>query len=48
MISGYITSKHVFMHPIMVMSIVGFGAYFRILICSMDSRAHCFADFLMR
>lgn len=48
MINGYITTKHVFFHPLTVMSIVGFGAYLRILVCSVDSKRHCFAEFLMR
>ncbi len=48
MIRGYITNKHVFMHPLSVISIVGFSTFVRILISTMDSKPHCFADFLMR
>lgn len=48
MIRGFIKTKHILTHPLMLMQTFGFVGYLRLLVKCVDSSKHCFMDFILR
>lgn len=48
MILGTITARHVILHPITMISMLGFFGFVRMLAKCVDSRPSCFMDSMMR
>jgi len=47
MIRGVITTKHILLHPITLISAWGIKGYMKMLIKCMDHSSHCFTDFFL-
>jgi hypothetical protein len=47
MIRGFITARHIILHPVTLIACLGLSGYAKLLIKCMDSRIHGFTDFLM-
>ena len=47
MIKGTITARHIVLHPLTLISCLGFFGYFKLLVKCADSSKHCFTDFLL-
>ncbi|MFA5811481.1 MAG: hypothetical protein WC956_04025 [bacterium] len=48
MVHGLITTKHIILHPVTIISTWGFRAYLRMLASCFTSTPRCFTDFLHR
>ncbi len=47
MLKGFITTRHVILHPITLISAWGFRKYIKMVFKCLDHSSHCFTDFLM-
>jgi len=47
MLRGFITTKHIILHPITLISAWGIRGYVKMLFGCMDDAKHCFTDFMM-
>ena len=45
MMLGIVTTKHILLHPLMLISQMGVWGYMRLLGKCMDHSPHCFIDF---
>lgn len=46
MIQGFITTKHVLIHPVTMIAVMGLAGYFAILFKCLDGRSHCFLELM--
>ena len=47
MIKGFITTRHIFLHPITLISTWGLRGYLKMILKCMDNSSHYFSDFFM-
>ncbi len=48
MIRGTITARHIVAHPLMLIALLGFFGYVRLLANCMSPAHHCFTDFILK
>jgi hypothetical protein len=47
MLKGFIRTRHVFLHPITLISAWGVKGYLKMIIKCLDHSKHCFTDFFL-
>jgi len=46
MIQGFITAKHILIHPMTMIAVLGLAGYFVMLTRCLDGRKHCFLELM--
>ena len=47
MVHGFIKTRHILLHPIVLISAWGIGGYVKMLLACLDHSKHCFTDFFL-